>query len=123
MKSIKSFDAVYPVVAEATKTFSPSWKLNEERLDILKEYCDVIDDLIHEFDGSSIEVEIVDIKKNIKITIECPEITILSKQHMYYELVERSVEFGFSLSDDDNLNVKFVFPSVWEEQSEGDIDE
>jgi sRNA-binding carbon storage regulator CsrA len=123
MKSIKSFDTVYPVVAEATKTFSPSWKLNEERLDILKEYCDVIDDLIHEFDGSSIEVEIVDIKKNIKITIECPEITILSKQHMYYELVERSVEFGFSLSDDDNLNVKFVFPSVWEEQSEGDIDE
>ena len=39
--------------------------------------------------------------------------TIESATHKFYSLAQRSKALGFSVSEDGNLNVKFVFPSVW----------
>lgn len=112
---VKCFEVVNTVVEEASKQFKPFWKLNEEKLDILHEYCDAIDLILKEFDGDSIDVDIDDIKMTISITIECEDLTIEAKEHQFHQLVERAIKFGFSKSKErEVMCVNFVFPSVWD---------
>jgi len=102
------------VIDEASKRFSPLWEINPENLNIFKNYCDAIDSISKEFDGESFEVEVDEITMEITIVLECFEVLIHTKKHLFYELIKRSVRFGFSTSEDGNLLVKFVFPSLWD---------
>lgn len=113
MGFVKCFDVVSMVVEEASKQFSPLWELNKDSYNILKQYCSVIDSLAEEFDGESFDVFIDDIKMTVGITLECSDITIESASHNFYKLAQRSNSVSFSTSEDGNLNVKFIFPSVW----------
>lgn len=110
---VTCFDVVSMVVEEATNQFSPVWELDDEKFKILGQYCGVIDSLAKEFDGESYDVEIDDIKMDIIISLECQDITIENHQHKYYELISRAKSFGFSTTENGNLSVNFVFPSVW----------
>lgn len=112
---IKCFDVVNMVVEEGSNQFKPLWKVDQEKLDILHEYCDAIDGILKEFDGDSIDVDIDDIKMTICITVECEDLTIESKEHQFHQLVERAIGFGFEKSKErEAMCVKFVFPSVWD---------
>lgn len=113
MAFVNCFDVVSMVVEEATRQFSPLWKLDRESNKILEQYCSVIDSLANDFGGESFDVTIDDIAMTITIVMECEDMTIESKNHKFYDLARRSKAFGFSVSEDGNLNVKFVFPSVW----------
>lgn len=114
MNFVKCFDAVDMVVEEANKQFAPLWRLNKEKYKILGQYCQVIDSLSDEFDGVSYDVEIDDIAMTVAVTLECQDINIQQQSHKYYSLAQRAITFGFSTSEDGNLNVKFVFQSVWD---------
>lgn len=114
MSFINCFDAVDMVIEEATKQFHPLWKQNAEKTKILEQYCDEIDKLSNEFGGISFEVNVDDIAMTISITLECQDILITEKSHMFYSLIQRAVAVGFSVSNDGNLNIKFVFPSIWD---------
>lgn len=112
---VKCFDVVNMVVEEASEQFKPIWRVDNDKLDILHEYCDAINGILKEFDGDSIDVDIDDIKMTISITIECEDLTIESKEHQFHQLVERAVKFGFSKSTErEAMCVNFVFPSVWD---------
>lgn len=113
MSFIKCFDVVSMVVEEACDQFSPLWKLDKEKYRVLERYCKIIDDLSDEFDGISYDVEVDDITMTIAITLECQDMNIQQQSHKYYALAQRAVTFGFSVSNDGNLNVEFVFPGVW----------
>lgn len=113
MGVIKCFDVVSMIVEEATKQFAPLWKLDKESNQILEQYCSIIDSLAEEFGGKSLDVTVDSIAMTITIVMECDEITIYSKSHKLYSLAKNSNSLGFSVSEDGNLNVKFVFPSVW----------
>lgn len=102
------------VVDEATAQFAPIWKINQEKYKILKQYCSVLDSLATEFYGESFEVDIDDIKMTISVKMECQDMTIESQVHKYYSLAQRAISFGFSCSENGNLVVEFVFPSVWD---------
>lgn len=111
---VKCYDTVSMVIDEATSRFAPLWKENRESKRILAQYCRVIDDLVNEFDGESLEVDVDEIQMTISIKIECQDITLESQKHKYYGLASRAVSFGFSVSNNGNLVVEFVFPSIWE---------
>ena len=113
MSFVKCFDVVSMVVEEATKQFAPIWKLHEECNSILGQYCSVIDSLAEEFGGKSFDVAVDDIAMTITVVMECEDMVIESKTHKFYSLAQRTNTLGFSVSEDGNLNVKFVFPSVW----------
>lgn len=113
MAFVNCFDVVSTVVDEATKQFAPLWEPDKENIKILEQYCSVIDSLANEFDGESFDVTVDDIAMTITIILECDDITIKSKNHKFYSLVQRSMSLGFAVSEDGKLNVKFVFPSVW----------
>lgn len=114
MSFVSCFEVVSMVVDEATERFSPLWRVNGDKIKILNQYCDVLDILSKEFNGVSYEVEVNEITMEIDIALECDEIIIESKDHVFYELIKRSIKYGFSVSEDGALIIKFVFPSVWE---------
>lgn len=113
-KVIKCYDVVSMVVEEANERFKPLWAIDKEKLDILREYCNAIDDILKEFGGDAIDVDVDEIRMTISITIECEDLTIESKEHQFHQLVERTIKFGFEKSKErEAMCVNFVFPSVW----------
>lgn len=114
MSFVKCFDVAAMIIEDANDRFSPLWKPNSERIDIFKEYCDAIDALSKEFDGESFEVEVDEISLEITVALECDEVIIENSNHVLYELAKRTTRYGFSVSEDGNLLVKFVFPSLWD---------
>lgn len=114
MSFIKCFDVASMVIEDATERFKPSMKLNKERVDIFKDYCNAIDTLSNEFEGESFDVEVDEVTMEITVALECDEIVIESSNHIFYELVKRAVRYGFTASDDGNLVIKFVFPCLWD---------
>lgn len=113
MSFAKCFDVVSMVVDEATNQFSPLWVVDKEKYEILKQYCSTIDSLADEYDGESIDVEVNEIDMTVSIILECADVTVQNDNHIFYELVKRACSLGFSVSENGNLNVKFIFPSVW----------
>ena len=111
---VKCFDAVSTVVDEATSRFAPIWKENKESKRILAQSCGAIDSLSDEFGGESFEVDVDDIKMTITVRLECQDMTLGSQKHKYYDLAQRALSFGFSVSESGNLVIEFVFPSIWE---------
>jgi len=114
MNFVKCYDVAELVIEEASARFAPLWQINTENLEIFKQYCEVIDSLANEFDGESFDVEVDEIAMDITIVLECSEIIIEDRNHIFYKLAKRTKKYGFSVSDGGNLLVKFVFPSLWE---------
>lgn len=114
---IRCVDLVSEMVEEANCQFSPAWQVNQESFNILKQYCSVIDSFIDEFHNVAYGVSIDEIYKTVSVTMECIDVVARSANHKFYELIKRSDEFSFSVSKEGNLNVKFVFPSLWEKAS------
>ena len=110
---INTFEIVDEVINEATAQFR-GWKIDQEKYDILKHYCEVFDRMIDDFDAESVDVEVDDIRMTVAITVECTDFTIDESNSVYYELISRSEAFNVSQSEDNNLDLTFVFPSVWE---------
>ena len=50
----------------------------------------------------------------VTVVLECDEVIIEKDDHILYELAKRTVRYGFSVSEDGNLLVKFVFPGLWD---------
>lgn len=113
MSFIKCYDVANLVIEDANERFKPLWKIDQEHLNIFKEYCEAIDSIAKEFDGESYEVEVDEISMDITIALECSEVVIEKNNHILYELAKRTVRYGFSVSKDGNLLIKFVFPGLW----------
>ena len=114
MSFVKCFDVANMVIEDASERFKPLWRINTERLGILEEYCNAIDALSREYGGESFEVEVDEITMEVTVALECDEIVIENYHHVLYELVKRTVRYGFAVSEDGNLLVKFVFPGLWD---------
>ena len=112
--SFNCFDVVEMVMEEANIRFAPLFRENREAKDILRQYCDVLDELAQEFGGESFEVEVDEINMTIGIKFECPDIVIPSPTHRFYTLAKRALEIRFSHGEGDMAAVEFVFPSIWE---------
>ncbi|MBR5014295.1 MAG: hypothetical protein IKY16_06785 [Bacteroidales bacterium] len=112
MPFINCFDTVSMVVEEATERIKPL-KLQEDRLEILKEYCEAIDVLIQEHDATAIDAEIDENTHHVHIAMLVPEFVLKGKQSEFFRLIQCTDSFGFSVDEDGDLIVKFTFPSLW----------
>lgn len=114
MGKVKCFDVVSELVTEATRQFTPLWKLNEDKYKVLENYCKAVDSLIDEFEGESIDVEIDEISMSVNIALQFYDIVVEAKDHVFYKLSERAMKIRFGQEEDDLTKVEFVFPSLWE---------
>lgn len=110
----KSFDIVYAVVKEKELESQGALQIDEENLDILSGYCDVIDNIIEECFGESVTVEVT------KDRLVCIDIVLSSfvyekrfKPVAYIELMKRSAVIRFTKTGECSVKMSMVFPSVY----------
>ena len=117
MNSIRCFDVAEMVIEEATNRFAPIFKEDPERKDILKQYCEAIDELCSQFGGNSYEVEVDEIEMTISIRVECTDIQISDEKKLFIQLAERAVKHAFTPGEDGKtIIMEYVFPSIWTRQ-------
>lgn len=116
MSKMKSRDVMSEMIELATERFGHFWKENEQFKDILFNYCDNLDILADEFGGFGFNIEIDEILMTIEYILEFSEtaIDIYGNKHILFELLKRAERFETFASEDGNLCIKFVFPSIWE---------
>ncbi|MBR0156337.1 MAG: hypothetical protein IJM20_02315 [Clostridia bacterium] len=111
---VKCFNVVKMVTDEATSQFGPGWTECEDRVDILRQYCEYIDKVAEEANAEAFEVEVDDIEMTIDVKMECPDLVIENASHAFYDLAERALKLSFAVSKETgNLVVGFTFPSIW----------
>ena len=71
MKTISTYDIVEMVVDEATDQFNGLWIISESNKDKIRNNCNLIDQLISEFDCESAEADVNDETLKLKISIVC----------------------------------------------------
>ncbi len=101
------------VVAEATKRFSPNWKLNEESLTVLEEYCDAFEAFARENDAVGFDFEVDEVSMAVVADTELPEFTSEGGNGILCKLLQRANSFRVSKTDTDNIRVCIEFPSLW----------
>lgn len=114
MVPFKCYTVLEPVIEETSSRFGALWKKNDKNVEILKQYCDAIDGFMEEFEAVGMSAEVCEEDLTIHITMECEDMVMDKKTHMFYQIMMRALSVKFSVSEDNNLNVEFVFPSVWE---------
>lgn len=114
MSCINCFDIVSEIIDEASSQFGSMWSVSREKLDILKQYCSVLDNIAKESNGESFEVEVNDITMEISISLECNDIIIRNVDGVYADLFQRAVFIEFYTTSNGNVVMKLKFPSVWE---------
>lgn len=110
MKKTKCFEVVDSVLEIANKNFAPLWRPDLRDRDILRQYCDAIDEVVDEFDGTCFEVNVDEISMYIHVELTCREITL--RKGNLLAVIERSIETKI-VKRGDEFGIHFVFPSIW----------
>ena len=120
MKGFSSFGMFEMILDGANEKFAPSFKPDDGRLKILKEYCSVIDDLIEsstDFENeqqAAFGVEVNEYDMTVHFTIGVPEIVDENPgDSKLVKLIQRAVSMKIEIADADTIALHLVFPSVW----------
>ena len=113
IKVDKCFDVMSKSVADSCAEFGDSWRINTEKYNILREYCDAFDKVFDEFEAESFDAKVLP-DKHILITFNCMDICIDGVNHPFFGLIERAETVNISHVSSDEMKIDFVFPSVWD---------
>ena len=114
--AIKSFDVLETVIDEASKQFGIGWKINQDYYHAIKTYCEIFDNVMYQYNAIAFDVEVDDISMDIIIGMVCPDATVTPQDTIMLRLMELAKEYRISSSssEDNSLEFKFVFSSIWE---------
>lgn len=115
MSKIKIFDIAEEIIKEATEQFYPIFELNDERIDIFKQYCEVMDLFGEETGAEGYSVDVNDKDMSVKIGIICSDFQICDNYKSFCDLLARTTSFSVSHDEesDDLIEVSFTYPSLW----------
>lgn len=103
------------VIDEANRQFAPLFRINEERLDIFRQYCAALDTFIEEFGGSTLEVNVDEEDMTVHMKMELEELVVDDRDRaVFTQLVERALSMRVEHGDGDTVCIQLVFPSLWE---------
>lgn len=114
MNKIKCFDVASEIIEEATKQFSPVWKLNNDNYKIFEKYCNTIDKIIESISAISFGVSVDDISMFVTLSVECVTINSESNNDYLSKLIKAASKVKFEATKDGDLMISFVFPPLWD---------
>lgn len=115
---MKTFDVVSAVIEGKDAVIGDNYALDAEAVDILREYCDVVDVIMSDNDGNELTAEVCDDTNHISIAIELSDLTYETKykSRSYIDLMERAIKIKFSSVNAERVRMTLVFPSVWKQR-------
>lgn len=111
---VRTYDIVEMVIDEATEQFGNRWVIPNAKKNTLKTDCELIDQLVSDFDCESAEADIDDETLKLKVSVVCPDMVLeYGRTHPFFTLIQHAESFSFSTIED-SLKVDFVFAGLWE---------
>ena len=126
---ITCWDAAQMVLEEATEQFGRMWKEDEEKKDILREYCVAIGYIAERAGSTFFHVTVDPITMRIMISLDVEDLVIRSaegttkKDRYGYNLrdlplsalIDRAVLFRICTDEESgHPMMRFTFPGIWE---------
>ena len=110
---IKTFDIAEAVIM-GVKDDLGDVVIDNESMDILSTYCEVIDNIMDECFGESVTVDVND-DFNVVITLVLSSFVYETrfKPRTYVELMRRAGHIKFSMCDGGMVKMELLFPSVF----------
>ena len=111
---VSTFDIVSSYIENANMADGAKHTINEESMDILADYCGVLDTIFDECMGSSVTVDLLD-GGLVSIEMTVAAFSANRFNQSYFDLIERAVFFTVTNTARNELDIKFVFPSVFDD--------
>lgn len=111
---VSTYDIVEMVIDEATEQFRNRLVIPNAKKNTLKTDCELIDQLVSDFDCESAEADIDDETLKLRVSVVCPDMVLeYGRTHPFFTLIQHAESFSFSTIED-SLKVDFVFAGLWE---------
>lgn len=109
------YDDVKDMVDEASAQFGEGYELNRYKFNQLDEICEIVDELVLEFECECVDIAVDDMTKQLTIAIECDEMILIGgRTHEFFKLIAMLDSFVFSKAKRDTLRVEFNLNNMWE---------
>lgn len=112
MKNMKCYDAVMEKVREADRAFGEEYKLNEASLEMIKEHCEAIDEVMDSNYAEEFAVRIDRDKMTPVVTMISGDFVAEGESNKYYDLIQKVKSFGF-YQRDEKVAAYVELPSPW----------
>ena len=115
MKNFSSYAVFEMILEEANDRFAPTFRPVQERLDILREYCGVIDHLIEDGDGESFSCSIDEEDMTVKMSFCVTDASSDRDDRRFNQLIRRAEYVRITNKEDgEYICITFGFPTLWE---------
>lgn len=109
---MECFDLLKMVVEEADAQFGTLWTIEEERLAILKDYCDGLDLVVDENPIHTFSAEVDPISGEITLVVGGTFLD--ARPRILGALLLRAARYRIDADEQNDVWVALVFPSLWE---------
>lgn len=115
MDFVSSYDIVTEVIEKASSRLGDSYVLGDEQLDGLEKICEIIDNMVFEFECEGVNAEVDEETTRLTISVECAEIVISEpgRTHELFTLIGMCDSFCFSKAVENVLRVDFHIDNIW----------
>lgn len=119
MQNNSWYEDVAKIIDSATKRFGNKYKLNTEKMETVENICTILDRLAVTFDGTCINIDVDEFKKDLILGLECDDIVIENRQSCtewgdFLDLIKIVDSFRFRKNEQDMLRTEFIIESLWE---------
>lgn len=112
---MKLFNIVEPFLKSKEEELGSGVKINEEKLEILGGYCEIIDGLMKTWGSHGVEVDLFSENRYVLIGIEVDTFAANPKgEPEVIELIDKCVCFATGVTEFGHVRIDFTFPSVFD---------
>lgn len=107
------FDIVNGFITNYDAVLDCSVSIDNEKLDILREYCGVIDEILAYYGGRCVNVSIDKETNFVVLSINVDAFSANRFNQSYFDIIERSISVTVFSVDNGMVGIRFEFPSVF----------
>ena len=118
MNLIRCRDIALDAINKKTEELNSVGILNSDKLNAIMECCDILDEVLSEFDVRTCSIKI-DSDENIQFVIECDSFILDDGDSSFYRLMSRAKTLIFSdveqETDEELIKITLIYDSVWDD--------
>lgn len=109
------YSAVDEVIEKANAKFGNRYHISKEMSARLDTICEIIDEMIPEFDCEAYDVDVNEVTMRFTIGFECLDFILHDgSSNRFFELINLVDGFLFKKKEDSVLRTEFYINSMWE---------
>lgn len=111
------YSSVLKLISEASRRFGNQFCVNKAKAENLEEVCEIIEELISEFECEHFDATVNDEEKSLTLSVWYDDIILQGgSSHSFFSLIKMLDSFSFSKSNEDSLRIDMNINRLWVEK-------